>query len=63
MAYTLCPNCGLDDSGRSLHLCNDCGFVGCFKSGGITGNPDGCYASSRCPGCGKHNSSKQVDRL
>ena len=63
MAFTSCPNCSLEDKGISIHQCQDCGFIGCFKSGGITGIPEGCYASSRCPRCSKHNSSKQVDRL
>lgn len=61
--YSHCPNCCNSEKGTSIHKCTNCGFIGCFKGGGLMSSPSGCYSSSRCPRCDKQNTSKQIDKI
>ncbi len=62
MAYSNCPNCYNTEKGTSIHECKECGFIGCFKGGGLLSSNAGCFSKSYCPKCGKSN-TKQLDRL
>jgi hypothetical protein len=59
-----CPNknCGNTASGYSIHKCS-CGFIGCFKGGGLLHWSTGCFSGSSCPVCGRSNSSSQIGKI
>ena len=61
--YSRCTNCGNSEKGTSIHQCTECGFVGCYKYGGLLSSNTGCYIWSNCPRCGKSHTSKQLGRI
>lgn len=61
--YRSCPTCGNLEKGISIHQCTNCGYIGCFKGGGLLSSNTGCYSGGRCPSCDKLHSSRQLGRV
>lgn len=55
MGYRQCPECGSQESGGTVWVCNSCGHKG-HSTGTFFGG--GCWSGSGgCPICGKSNYS------